>query len=60
MEQANKGISEGEKLPTTKDQSILLHSYEFSGPLPHPAILEKYETIHPGLADRIVKYVFSD
>lgn len=30
-------------------------SAHFSGPLPHPAILAKYEEILPGAADRIIK-----
>jgi len=28
--------------------------YEFSGPLPHPRILEQYDEVLPGLAERIV------
>lgn len=27
----------------------------FSGPLPHPKILQKYEAVEQGLANRIVK-----
>jgi uncharacterized membrane protein len=30
-------------------------SEEFSGPLPHPLILEKYERTLPGAANRIIK-----
>jgi len=53
----------GENLPvehnqdSNADKSVALvqTSEYFSGPLPHPTILEKYETIHPGLADRIMK-----
>lgn len=26
----------------------------FSGPIPHPELLQKYETIHPGFAERFV------
>ena len=33
----------------------LTHSESFSGPIPPPTILEGYERIHAGLADRIMK-----
>ncbi len=33
----------------------ILQLEHFSGPLPHPAILEKYNQIVPGAADRIIK-----
>lgn len=32
----------------------VLTTTEFSGPLPHPVILERYEIILPGMADRIL------
>lgn len=36
-------------------QLIISASRQFSGPIPHPQDLSAYETITPGLADRIVK-----
>lgn len=30
-------------------------SYQFSGPLPHPAILQQYDAVLPGAADRIIR-----
>lgn len=52
-------------MPEHRDQNLELRregdavvahasSVEFSGPLPHPDILEHYDRIVPGLADRIV------
>lgn len=35
-------------------QQHIEHRVEFSGPLPHPAILEQYEKILPGSAERIL------
>lgn len=29
-------------------------TYQFSGPLPHPQVLSKYEDVTPGAADRII------
>ena len=37
-----------------------LHQEYFSGPLPHPTILNEYEKICPGLADRIVAMAEKD
>ncbi len=34
--------------------SVVLHSQQWSGPLPPPAVLEQYNAVHPGLAERIV------
>jgi uncharacterized membrane protein len=34
---------------------IAVSSERFTGPLPHPEILAQYDTIVPGLAERIVK-----
>ena len=31
------------------------HEVSFSGPLPPPEIIEKYESILPGAADRIIR-----
>lgn len=47
------------KLPHGEKPNSKLISYQesvsFSGPLPHPSILQGYENILPGLADRITK-----
>lgn len=40
----------GRKLET----AIVTKSVQFSGPIPHPDTLKKYNDIVPGLADRIV------
>ncbi len=37
-----------------KTELIRTHSH-FQGPLPPPAILQKYENIHPGFANRIMR-----
>jgi uncharacterized membrane protein len=34
---------------------IMVEASQFSGPLPPPALLEHYNTIHPGAADRIIR-----
>jgi len=47
--------------PGTKQQKLehsegaMVVATQFSGPLPPPAILEYYDQIHPGAADRIIK-----
>ncbi len=38
----------------TRQTSIMV-SQSFAGPLPHPSILQKYEEICPGAANRIIK-----
>ena len=37
------------------ERRVEINHSEFSGPLPHPAILAKYDEIVPGSADRIIK-----
>ncbi|MGH7200157.1 MAG: DUF2335 domain-containing protein [Planctomycetaceae bacterium] len=37
------------------ESRISIVSQEFSGPLPHPAVLQQYEEIQPGFADRILR-----
>lgn len=37
------------------EREIVHHRVEFSGPLPPPAVLEKYNQIIPGAAERILK-----
>lgn len=51
-----KDLSE-EQLKAIAERSIIEVRQEsmFSGPLPHPAILEGYEKTLPGAADRILK-----
>jgi len=34
--------------------SLLLQAHQFSGPLPPPDVLDQYNKIHPGAADRII------
>ena len=36
-------------------QQITAYSEKFSGPIPHPAIMERYNQIIPGAAERILK-----
>ncbi len=46
------------KLEKRKDENMVVaeeRTMQFSGPLPHPDILEKYEQLLPGVADRIVR-----
>ena len=38
-----------------KKKMLLAGSISFSGPLPHPSILEGYEKVHSGAADRIIQ-----
>ena len=35
-------------------QQVLVQSQQWAGPLPPPAVLERYESVVPGLAERIV------
>ncbi|KPA09183.1 conserved hypothetical protein, membrane [Candidatus Magnetomorum sp. HK-1] len=35
---------------------IAIEGIQFSGPIPPPAILQEYNNINPGCADRIIKY----
>lgn len=43
---------------SSKEKAIcitrIIQQEEFSGPIPHPTIMAKYESIHPGFADRIM------
>jgi len=36
-------------------RNFLVQKSSFSGPIPHPSVLQGYEDILPGLADRITK-----
>jgi len=50
-------------VPTSPKQDDNVHvqqSVEFSGPLPPPSILAKYEQINPGFANRIVSLAESE
>lgn len=41
-----------------KQQSIIIQAIRkesFSGPIPHPELLQKYEQVQPGFAERIVE-----
>lgn len=51
-----------ENLSDNDKQAVVnyLHQEYFSGPLPHPTILNQYEKICPGLADRIVAMAEKD
>ena len=51
-----------ENLSDNDKQAVVnyLHQEFFSGPLPHPMILNEYEKICPGLADRIVAMAEKD
>jgi len=42
-----------QRRPDTHKRSTIIQE-QFSGPIPHPRLLSGYETIHKGLADRIV------
>ncbi|KPA12709.1 hypothetical protein MHK_007077 [Candidatus Magnetomorum sp. HK-1] len=35
---------------------IAIEGIQFSGPIPPPAILQEYNNVSPGCADRIIKY----
>lgn len=41
-------------IESLRGRAILEERSEFSGPLPHPEIFERYEQICPGAADRIL------
>lgn len=40
--------------PPSQQTSLTVSATKFSGPLPHPEILARYESILPGAADRII------
>lgn len=44
----------------TTHQVVATKSETFEGPLPHPDLLAKYETILPGIAERIVSMAESE
>lgn len=46
--------SHGGRGPTAAEL-LYLQQEEHSGPLPHPDLLRRYDEIHPGTAERIVK-----
>jgi uncharacterized membrane protein len=51
-------MSENEKISKRSNGQpigIVHHQESFSGPVPHPEIIEKYEKILPGAAERIFK-----
>lgn len=41
-------------IPVAKEQLNAIHVQQYSGPLPHPEALERYEQIVPGAAERII------
>ena len=41
-------------LSQSDKQQIAIHMAQFQGPLPHPDHLQKYESVLPGAADRIL------
>lgn len=49
-------------LPTKKGQqaSVVTTGIHFSGPLPPPAVLEGYERLVPGAAERLISLVEAD
>ncbi len=48
--------NQNNKIAPHPDRSVQIVKEEhFSGPLPHPEILQRYETIVPGAAERILK-----
>lgn len=54
-EQPNKQKNSGDANNQGIMPRIVSIEERFEGPLPHPAILEKYNQIIPGAADRILK-----
>jgi uncharacterized membrane protein len=58
VEQLPELVIEGEATEETArqvaDRAIQLVTTRFSGPLPPPAVLQAYDDMSPGLADRIV------
>lgn len=45
---------EEETVEAVKEVVIKAMKEEFSGPIPHPDTIQKYEEILPGAADRII------
>lgn len=39
---------------TRQTQQVLMHTQQWAGPLPPPAVLKQYDEVFPGLAERIV------
>ncbi len=48
------------KTDPARHDRIKIRAETFSGPLPHPDILARYEEVHPGLANRIVHQAESE
>lgn len=51
----NKNLSERDSNNNTNKDKAVLVSQSFSGPLPPPEILGRYEEVVPGSAERIIK-----
>ena len=48
-------IDKLEKLPTDEKADILATLEMYSGPIPHPSILEAYQKLYPNAAEEIIK-----
>ncbi|WP_260338754.1 DUF2335 domain-containing protein [Levilactobacillus parabrevis] len=44
-----------ENLPSEDQEKIIATMEMYSGPIPHPAILEGYEKLYPGAAKEIIE-----
>ncbi|MDA1317085.1 MAG: DUF2335 domain-containing protein [bacterium] len=47
--------SKAKASPKQKEMSLIAMREMYSGPLPHPEMLAKYEKIHKGISNRIVR-----
>lgn len=56
---AAPGSENQEITASTRVRGVLAEA-SYSGPIPHPTFLEKYEEILPGSAERLIKMVESE
>lgn len=50
--------NKNKKLVSVQNEKLSIHQVEsFSGPLPHPNILQRFNEVVPGAAERIIKMV---
>lgn len=59
-EQLAEAVAEYQQLPPEEKEAIAVYSRLFSGPLPPPEMLEKYEVIVPGCAKTIISNMMDE
>ena len=51
----NNNIQVNNSVPTPNHSKVQIAAQRFSGPIPPPEVLQKYDEVLPGLAERIMK-----